>query len=179
DTYAYFCGEEPTIPFNPAEPAQGTWRPPAYMYSFGQGIEDGFLAAYKVHKVRTSVDKDGLHVAGARVQGAESYVPAHAELRDFYLTPQFEREITLPDRTEAMVRHLAGLLRRFGPMEKAMVFCVDMDHARLTARLLQNAFADLGFADYAVPIIAEEGQALTWLEQFQDSDRKTPVVATT
>jgi type I restriction enzyme R subunit len=179
DTYAYFCSEEPTIPLNPADPAQGTWRPPAYLYSFGQGIEDGFLATYKVHKVRTSVDRDGLHVADARVQGAEIYVPEDAELRDFYLTPQFEREITLPDRTEAMVRHLAGLLRRFGPMEKTMVFCVDMDHARLTARLLQNAFADLGFADYAVPIIAEEGQALTWLEQFQDSDRKTPVVATT
>jgi type I restriction enzyme R subunit len=78
-----------------------------------------------------------------------------------------------------MAKHLAGLLRRFGPMEKTMVFCVDMDHARLTARLLQNEFADLGFSDYAVPVIAEEGQALTWLEQFQDSDRKTPVVATT
>ena len=179
DTYAYFCSEEPAIPLDPADPTQGTWHPPAYTYSFGQGIEDGFLATYKVHKVRTSVDRDGLHVADARVQGAEIYVPEDAELRDFYLTPQFEREITLPDRTEAMVQHLAGLLRRFGPLEKTMVFCVDMEHARLTARLLQNAFADLGFADYAVPIIAEEGQALMWLEQFQDSDRKTPVVATT
>jgi type I site-specific restriction endonuclease len=44
---------------------------------------------------------------------------------------------------------------------------------------LQNEFADLGFADYAVPIISEEGQTSTWLEQFQDSDKKTPVVATT
>lgn len=171
DTYAYFCGEEPAILINPDDPTQGTWNPPAYMYSLGQGIEDGFLATYKVHKVRTSVDKDGLHVEDARVQGAEIYVPEEAQLRDLYLTPQFEREIALPDRTEAMVKHLAELLRRFGPMEKTMVFCVDMEHARLTARLLQNAFADLGFSNYAVPIISEEGQATTWLEQFQDSDK--------
>lgn len=179
DTYAYFCTEEPEIPLNPDDSTQGTWHPPAYLYSLGQGIEDGFLATYKVHKVRTSVDKDGLQVEDAKVQGAEIYVPEEAELRDLYLTPQFEREITLPDRTEALVKHLAGLLQRFGPMEKTMVFCVDMEHARLAARLLQNEFSALGFSDYAVPIISEEGQAAPWLEQFQDSDRKTPVVATT
>lgn len=129
--------------------------------------------------MRTTVDRDGLHVQDAQSQGAEIYIPEGADLRDLYLTPQFEREITLPDRTEVMVKHLAGLLRRFGPTEKTMAFCVDMDHARLVARLLQNEFADLGYHNYAVPIISEEGEAATWLEQFQDSDKKTPVVATT
>lgn len=100
-------------------------------------------------------------------------------LRDIYLTRQFEREITVPDRTTAMVKHLAGLLKRFGAMDKTMVFCVDMSHARLVARLLQNEFSSFGYSDYAVPIIAEEGEASFWLDQFQDSDRKTPVVATT
>jgi type I restriction enzyme R subunit len=179
DTYAYFCSEEPEIPLDPHDPTKGTWRPPAYQYSLGQGIEDGFLATYKVHRVRTTIDRDGLHVHDAQTQGAEIYVPEGADLRDLYLTPQFEREITLPDRTEVMVKHLAGLLRRFGPTEKTMVFCVDMDHARLVARLLQNEFADLGYHNYAVPIISEEGEAVTWLEHFQDSDKKTPVVATT
>jgi type I restriction enzyme R subunit len=179
DTYAYFCAEEPAVPLDPDAPGRGTWNPPAYMYSLGQGIDDGFLATYKVHRVRTSVDADGLHVEDARVQGAEIYVPEDAELRDLYLTPQFERDISLPDRTAIMVKHLAELLRRFGPMDKTMVFCVDMEHARLVARLLQNELADLGFADYAVPIISEEGQAATWLERFQDSDKPTPVVATT
>jgi type I restriction enzyme R subunit len=179
DTYAYFCSEEPEIPLDPEDPAKGTWQPSAYSYSLGQGIEDGFLATYKVHKVRTSVDKNGLQMEDAEVQGAEIYVPENSKLRDIYLTPQFEREITLPDRTEAMVKHLAGLLNRFGATDKTMVFCVDMSHARLVARLLQNAFSSLGYSDYAVPIIAEEGEATTWLEQFQDSDRKTPVVATT
>ena len=179
DTYAYFCSEEPEIPLNAEDPSLGTWKPPAYTYSLGQGISDGFLATYKVHKVRTSIDKDGLHVQDAQRQGAEIYVPEGADLRDTYRTPQFEREITLPDRTKTLVEHLAGLLRRFGPTEKTMVFCVDMDHARLVARLLQNEFAYLGHADYAVPIISEEGEAKVWLERFQDSDRKTPVIATT
>ena len=179
DTYAYFCGEEPEVPIDPNDPTKGTWHPPAYQYSLGQGIEDGFLATYKVHKVRTTVDKDGLYVRDAQSQGAEIYVPEGADLRGLYLTPQFEREITLPDRTETMVKHLAALLRRLDPTEKTMVFCVDMDHARLVARLLQNEFADLGSHNYAVPIISEEGEAAIWLEHFQDSDKQMPTVATT
>lgn len=179
DTYAYFCSEEPEVPVDPADPDKGSWKPPAYIYSFGQGIEDGFLATYKVHRVRTTIDKDGLKVQDAKAQGAEIYVPEENELRDIYLTPQFEREIVVPDRTTTMVKHLAGLLRRFGPEEKTMIFCVDMDHARLTARLLQNEFSNLGYSNYAVPIVSEEHDARNWLEQFQDSDQRTPIVATT
>jgi type I site-specific restriction endonuclease len=49
DTYAYFRLEEPEISLDPDDPSMGTWKPPAYLYSLGQGIEDGFLATYKVH----------------------------------------------------------------------------------------------------------------------------------
>ncbi|MBN1815674.1 MAG: carboxypeptidase regulatory-like domain-containing protein, partial [Anaerolineae bacterium] len=180
DTYDYFCREEPEVFVDAEDPTQGTWHPPAYQYSLGQGIEDGFLATYKVHKVRTTVDREGLRVQDALVQGAEIYVPEGADLRDVYHTPQFEREITLPDRTEAMCEHLADLLRRTDPMDRTMVFCVDMAHARLVAEALQNHFSHLGYDNYAVPIISEEGEeGRRVLEQFQDSDRKVPVVATT
>jgi type I restriction enzyme R subunit len=181
DTYAYFCAEEPAIPLDPNNPSAGVLRLAAYTYSLSQGIEDGFLATYKVHRVLTSVDKDGLHILKVREQGAEVIAPEDIEVRDEYHTPNFEREIRLPDRTQTMVRHLAKLLRQFGPMHKTMIFCVDVEHARDVARLLNNEFADLGLGDdYAVPIVSEEGdQAQRWLNQFQDSDRKTPVVATT
>ena len=179
DTYAYFCGEEPEVAVDPDDDSQGTWRPPAYSYSLGQGIEDGFLATYKVHIVRTTLDKSGLQIREAREQGAEVYVPEGAEVRDVYSTPQFEREITLPDRTRAMVDHLAGLLRRFGLRNRTMVFCVDMAHAQMVSNLLNNHFGHLGLYPYAVPIVSEEGQAEAWLEEFQDSDSPTPVVATT
>lgn len=181
DTYAYFCAEEPAIPLDPEDESQGVVHPPAYAYSLGQGIEDGFLATYKVHRVRTNLDVDGLHISQVIEQGAEVIAPEEAEVREDYYTPQFEREIRLPDRTRTLVRHLAKLLRQFGPMHKTMVFCVDMEHAREVARLLNNEFTALGLGeDYAVPIVSEEGeQGRRWLANFQDSDRKTPVVATT
>ncbi|MCB0108397.1 MAG: hypothetical protein KDE53_20895, partial [Caldilineaceae bacterium] len=145
------------------------------------GIEDGFLATYKVHRIRTNVDKEGLHIQEALEKGAELFVPEDAELRDDYFTQQFEREIRLPDRTTAMVHHLAELLRRFGPMHKTIVFCVDIAHAQEVARLLNNEFSELGYGDdYATAIVSEEGEAgRRRLEQFQDSDKTLPVVATT
>jgi type I restriction enzyme R subunit len=171
DTYAYFCAEEPQVAIDPTHPEHGSWRPPAYQYSLDQGFEDGFLATYKVHRVRTTVDARGLYLQDAMEHGAEIFVPEDVEPRALYTTPQFEREITLPDRTHVMVQHLAGLLRRLGSMEKTMVFCVDMDHARLVARLLQDEFGpETGLDNYAVLIISEE---------VADSDKKTPVVATT
>jgi type I restriction enzyme R subunit len=181
DTYAYFCSEEPEIAVDPHRPELGTRRPPTYEYSMGRGIEDGFLATYKVYQVRTTVDITGLHLKDAIEQGAEVFVPEDVEPRELYITPQFEREITLPDRTRAMTDHLAGLLRRLGPLDKTMVFCVDMDHARLVARLLQDHFgSEFGIDNYALPIISEEGEdARRWLEDFADSDKKAPVVATT
>ena len=181
DTYAYFCAEEPEVPIDPEHPEKGTWRPPAYQYSYGQGIEDGFLATYKVHRVRTTADATGLHLEDAIEQGADVFIPEEVEPRELYTTPLFEREITLPDRTHTMVQHLASLLRRFGSMEKTMVFCVDMEHARLVARLLQDEFGpETGLDNYALPIISEEGEeGRRWLESFADSDKRAPVVATT
>jgi type I restriction enzyme R subunit len=181
DTYDYFCREEPAIPVDPDDESKGEIHPPAYTYSLGQGIEDGFLATYKVHVIRTNLDKEGLHITEAIEKGAEVFVPEEAQLREDYYTPQFERDITLPDRTRAMVEHLSMLLRKFGTMHKTMVFCVDMDHAQEVARQLNNAFPELGFGDnYAVPIVSEEGeQGRRWLAQFQDSDKTLPVVATT
>ena len=179
DTYEYFCKDEPEILLDPDDPTKGTHQAAAFEYSLGQGIEDGFLATYKVHRVRTTIDQSGLRLHEAVEQGAEVFVPEGADERELYTTPQFEREITLPDRTHVMAAHLAGLLRRFGPTEKTMVFCVDIAHAQLVARLLNDAFSTLGMSPYAVPIVAEEGQAPVWLQQFQDSDHPTPVVATT
>jgi len=181
DTYAYFCSEEPEVAIDPDNPARGRWRPPAYQYSLGQGIEDGFLATYKVHRVRTTIDAEGLRLEEALEQGAEVFIPEEVTPREIYTTPQFEREITVPDRTQAMVQHLAGLLRRFGKMEKTMVFCVDIDHARTVARLLQDELGkETGLHNYAVAIVSEEGEeARQALEAFADSDKKAPVVATT
>jgi type I restriction enzyme R subunit len=165
DTYEYFCKEN-----------DGN---PAFIYSLGQGLDDGFLATYKVHKVKTNIDRDGLHIEDAKSQGAEIFCPADVEPRDYYQMEQFEREIVLPDRTKRICEHLASLLKTFGPTKKTMVFCVNMDHANEVAKRLQNRFSYLGFSNYAVRIVSEEPEAKTLLELFQDSEKQTPVVATT
>lgn len=181
DTYQYFCKEEPAILADPQDPSKGEVHLPAYTYSLGQGIEDGFLATYKVHRVYSDIDKSGLNIQEAIERGADIVVPEGVDLRSNYFTQNFEREIRIPGRTETLVKHLTKLLRRFGPMQKTMVFCVDMFHAQEVARLLNNEFAELGYGEnYAVPIVSEEGeQGRRWLEYFQDSDKKLPVVATT
>ena len=73
DTYDYFCKDEPEIFIDVEDPSKGTRRQAAYEYSLGQGIEDGFLATYKVHRVRTTIDQNGLKLQEA-VEQARKYL---------------------------------------------------------------------------------------------------------
>ena len=160
DTYAYF-GD------------------PVYSYSMGKAIEDGFLAPFQIFRVFTNIDRDGLHIQDAIYQGAQIYVPEEADLKEIYTLEDFEREIVLPDRTARICEHLARLLRTFGPKQRTMVFCVNMEHAAQVAKELQNRFSDLGYPDYAVRIVSEERNVKALYERFRDSDKPVPVVATT
>ena len=160
DTYAYF-GE------------------PVCTYSMGQAIEDGFLAPFQIYRSFTNVDRDGLHVQDALYQGAQVFVPEEADLKEIYTLEDFEREIVLPDRTAKICDHLANLLKTFGSLQKTIVFCVNMDHAAQVAKELQNKFSHLGHSDYAVRIVSEEPEAKEDYERFRDSEKTTPVVATT
>jgi type I restriction enzyme, R subunit len=162
DTYAYF-GE------------------PVYSYSLGQGIQDGFLATYKVHRVSTNLSKSGgINVEDAVIAGAELLVPEGTEkVKDFYSITEFEQKISLPDWTAKICEHLAATLNAGDPMEKTIVFCVNMDHALSVRQHLQNHFAHLGHPDFAVRIVSEEPYSAGLLEDFRDPYRKTPVVATT
>ena len=162
DTYAYF-GE------------------PAYSYSLGQGIEDGFLATYKVHRVNTNLNKaGGVDIEDAVIAGADLFVPEGADdVKSFYSISEFERKISLPDWTTKICEHLAATLSSRNPMEKTIIFCVNMDHALEVRERMQNHFAHLGFSDYAVRIVAEEAYSGTLLDAFRDSHRRTPVVVTT
>lgn len=162
DTYAYF-GE------------------PIYSYSLGQGISDGFLATYKVHKVSTNLDKSGgVNVVDAIIAGADLYVPEGTDgVKDFYTVLEFEQKISLPDWTERICDHLASTLASAGSLDKTIVFCVNMDHALAVRQHLQNRFAYLGYSDYAVRIVSEEPYSTALLEQFRDPYKTSPVVATT
>jgi len=150
-----------------------------YDYSMAQGIDDGFLANFLLHKVKLNIDKDGVNIEDAVKKGARVEIPDEAEPNDFYKMEQFEKGIILPDRTEKMCEHLAGLIKTYGEMQKTIVFCVTMEHAGEVAKHLQNYFSYLGFPNYAIRIVSEETDSLALLKTFQDQAQNVPVVATT
>jgi len=153
---------------------------PVYSYSLGQGIDDGFLAPYRINKIYTNIDKDGgLSIKQATEQGAKIHVPEGQELKEWYRISELWRTLILPDQTEAISKHLAELLYTYGADQKTMVFCVTQEHARLVAKHLQNSFSHLGYDNYAVTITSEETDIDQDFIDFQDSEKKVPVVATT
>lgn len=150
-----------------------------YEYSMAQGIDDGFLANFLLHKVNLNIDKEGLDIEDARSKGANIEIPDDAEPEDFYKMEQFEKEIILPDRTKKMCQHLSELIKIYGEMQKTIIFCVTMDHAGEVAKHLQNHFSYLGFPNYAIRIVSEEPDSLALLKTFQDQFQNVPVIATT
>jgi type I restriction enzyme R subunit len=158
DTYAYF-GE------------------PLYTYSLRQGIDDGFLAPYRVHRVVTTLDAAGWRPTLGELDRYGRPVPDEE-----YQTKDFERVVALRARTEAIARHLTDFLKGTDRFAKTIVFCVDQDHADEMRRALNNLNADLvrQYPDYVCRVTAEEGKIGTGhLSHFQELERRTPVILTT
>ncbi|NGY04008.1 EcoAI/FtnUII family type I restriction enzme subunit R [Solimonas terrae] len=150
---------------------------PVYTYSLRQGIEDGFLAPYRVHRVITSVDAAGWRPSKDELDRFGRAVPD-----DEYQTKDFERVVALRARTRAMARHLTDFLKGTDRFAKTIVFCVDQEHAAEMRQELVNLNSDLvkQYPDYVCRVTADEGViGLTHLGHFQDVDKPTPVILTT
>lgn len=150
---------------------------PVYTYSLRQGIEDGFLAPYRVHRVITTVDAAGWRPSKDELDRYGREVPD-----DEYQTKDFERVVALRSRTRAMARHLTDLLKGTDRFAKTLIFCVDQEHAAEMRQELLNLNSDLvkQYPDYVCRVTADEGViGLTHLSHFQDVDKPTPVILTT
>jgi type I restriction enzyme R subunit len=150
---------------------------PVYTYSLRQGIEDGFLAPYRVHRVITTVDAAGWRPSKDELDRYGREVPD-----DEYQTKDFERVVALRARTRAMARHLTDFLKGTDRFAKTLVFCVDQEHAAEMRQELVNLNSDLvkKYPDYVCRVTADEGAlGLTHLAHFQDVDKPTPVILTT
>ncbi len=150
---------------------------PVYTYSLRDGIADGFLAPYRVHRVVTDVDAAGWRPSPGELDRYGREVP---DLQ--YGTPDFERAVALKARTHAIATHLARFMSETGRMAKTIVFCVDQEHASEMMVALSNANADLVTThhDYVARVTADEGQVgKGQLSNFQDVDRPSPVILTT
>jgi len=150
---------------------------PLYTYSLRQGIDDGFLAPYRVHRVVTTVD-----AAGWRPDKGELDRYGRAVPDKVYGTREFEREVALRARTAAIARHLSDYLRNTDRFAKTIVFCVDQEHAEEMRKAPNNLNADLAqeHPDYACRVISDEGQiGRGHLSRFQEPEIATPVIVTT
>ena len=150
---------------------------PVYTYSLRQGIEDGFLAPYRVHRVITTVDAAGWRPSKDELDRYGREVPD-----DEYQTKDFERVVALRARTRAMARHLTDFLKGTDRFAKTLVFCVDQEHAAEMRQELLNLNSDLvkQYPDYVCRVTADEGAiGLTHLAHFQDVDKPAPVILTT
>ncbi len=158
DTYAYFGA-------------------PIYTYSLRQGIDDGFLAPYRVHRVITEWDAAGWRPSKGELDRYGNAIPDEE-----YTTADFERVVALRARTQAVARHLSDYLASTDRYGKTIVFCVDQEHAGEMRQALGNLNADLvkENPDYVCRVTSDEGDiGRGHLSHFQDVERQTPVILTT
>jgi len=150
---------------------------PIYTYSLRQGIEDGFLAPYRVHRIVTTWDAAGWRPSQGDLDRYGREIPDEE-----YQTNDFERRVSLRARTQAVARHLTDYLRRTDRFAKTIIFCVDQEHAGEMQRELSNLNADLvrDNPDYVCQVTSNQGDVgLGHLSHFQDLERRTPVILTT
>src|SRR5947199_2232558 len=150
---------------------------PIYQYSLRQGIEDGFLAPYRVHRVISQWDAAGWRPSKDDIDRYGRRIPDGV-----YGTPDFERKVALLKRTEAIAKHLTDFLNKTDRFAKTIVFCVDQEHASEMRRELSNLNSDLRaqYPDYVCRVTADEGQIGRGpLSRFQDVESRSPVVLTT
>lgn len=150
---------------------------PLYTYSLRQGIDDGFLAPYRVRRIVLDVDATGWRPKPGELDRYGREVPD-----DLYGTPDFERALALRARTQAIARRITDFLKETDRFSKTIIFCVDQEHANEMRAAINNLNADLvkDHFDYTVRITADEGEiGRGKLSQFQEVDSLVPVVVTT
>ncbi len=150
---------------------------PLYTYSLRQGIEDGFLAPYRVHRIVTTVDAAGWRPSKGELDRHGRAIPDGE-----YGTPDFERKLSLKPRTEAIARNLTEFLKKSDRFGKTIVFCVDQEHAEDMRLALNNFNADLvqKHPSYVARIVADEGKiGRGHLDRFMELETTVPTIVTT
>jgi type I restriction enzyme, R subunit len=150
---------------------------PIYQYSLRQGLDDGFLAPYRVHRIVTSADATGWRPTKGELDKLGREIPDEE-----YHTPEFERRLSLRPRSEAIAKHLTAFLKKTDRFAKTIVFCVDQEHAEEMRHLLHNLNSDLAkiHPDYVCRVTSDEGDiGKGHLGKFQELETLTPVILTT
>lgn len=150
---------------------------PLYTYSLKQGIQDGFLAPYKVLKVNLDIDINGFRP----YPGMLDIFGKPVEDR-IYEQKEFDRVIVVPERTTTVARRVTDFLKETDRFDKTIVFCEDIEHAQRMVTALINENNDLYSIDGEKPYIVQitsGSEDKIYLDDFTDPKEVRPVVAVT
>jgi len=149
---------------------------PVYTYTLKQGIEDGFLAPYKVVRIDIDVDMQGW-------RPTKGQTDKHGELIDdrIYNQKDFDRTLVIDERTELVAQTITSYLQRTDPMAKTIVFCNDIDHAERMRRALINCNPEQVKKNekYVMKITGDDELGKAQLDNFINPKKPYPVIATT
>ena len=149
---------------------------PLYTYSLKQGIEDGFLAPYRVTNSFINVDLEGWSP-----EEDETDIHGYLIEQGYYSRKDFGREVALLKRREIVDRRITKMLHQIGRMTKTIVFCTDVEEAEAMRELLVNLNSDLCKKDarYVMRITGDDNYGKKQLDNFIDVDEPYPCVVTT
>jgi type I restriction enzyme R subunit len=149
---------------------------PLYTYSLKQGIEDGFLAPYKVVKVTLDIDAEGWRPpAGFKDKDGQ---PVEDRI---YNRTDFDKHLIVEERRRLVAQKITEFLKGGDRFSKTIVFCVDIEHAEAMRRELANANADLVATNskYVMQITGDNKEGKNHLDAFISPSELYPVIATT
>lgn len=149
---------------------------PTYTYSLRQGIDDGFLAPYKV--VRIDLDKD---LTGWRPDKGMVDKYGNSIEDRIYNQRDFDKNLVLEKRTELVAKKISEFLKQTNRFDKTIVFCDNIDHAERMRQALANENADLVAQNhrYIMRITGDNEEGKAELDNFIFPESKYPVIATT
>ena len=149
---------------------------PLYTYSLKQGIDDGFLAPYKVIKVTLDIDAEGWRPP----KGFKDKDGKVVEDR-LYNRTDFDRHLVVEERRRIVAQKITEFLKGSDRFSKTIVFCVDIEHAEGMRKELANANTDLVAANskYVMQITGDNEEGKRHLDAFISPTELYPVIATT
>jgi len=150
---------------------------PVFTYSLKQGIEDGFLAPYKVIRAHIDIDIDGYCPEKNKLDIYGQKVEDH-----LYTKSDFDRTLVISERTKLVANKISKFLVQSGNRhQKTIIFCVDQEHAARMRQSLINENSDLVDIDsrYVMRITGSDSEGIEQLSNFIDPESKYPTLVTT
>ncbi len=149
---------------------------PVYTYSLKQGIDDGFLAPYRVIRIALNVDAEGWRPTKGQIDKHGNKIEDR-----IYNKKDFDRNLVIDERTDLVAKKVTEFLKGYDRFAKTIIFCVDIDHAERMRSALAKYNSDLVKENhkYIMQITGDNEEGKRELDNFINPEERYPVIATT